>query len=350
MSSFPARPAALSALLLAGTVTLSSCAAFSDDGAAGDGSSDGTVSVAAAFYPLEFVASRVAGDRAQVEGLTSPGQEAHDAELSIQQTASLAEADLTIFLDGFQPTVDSAVEQGTGGAVLEVGETVGLRELGEEHSDEEHSDEEHSEDEAHSDEDAGHSDEEHSDEEAGHSEDDGHDHGAGDLDPHFWLDPMKMADLADAVAEELSAVDAEGAEEYTANAAELRAELEELDADYAAGLASCERDLVVVNHDAFGYLTKYDLELEAIAGLSPDSEPTAADIARLQDLIQDEGLTTVFSETLVSPETAETLASDAGVEADVLDPIEGLTDTTADEDYLSLMRANLEALRAANGC
>jgi zinc transport system substrate-binding protein len=322
MSSFPARPAALSALLLAGTVTLSSCAAFSDAGAAGDGSSDGTVSVAAAFYPLEYVASRVAGDRASVEGLTAPGQEAHDAELSIQQTATLAEADLTIFLDGFQPTVDAAVEQGTGGAVLEVGETVGLRELGEQHSDEE----------------------------AGHSEDDGHDHAAGDLDPHFWLDPMKMADLADAVAEELSAVDAEGAEEYAANAADLRAELEQLDADYTSGLASCERDLVVVNHDAFGYLTKYGLELEAIAGLSPDSEPTAADVARLQDLIEDEGVTTVFSETLVSPETAETLARDAGVEADVLDPIEGLADTTADEDYLSLMRANLEALRAANGC
>ena len=106
----------------------------------------------------------------------------------------------------------------------------------------------------------------------------------------------------------------------------------------------------MVNHDAFGYLTKYGLELEAIAGLSPDSEPTAADVARLQDLIEDEGVTTVFSETLVSPETAETLARDAGVEADVLDPIEGLADTTADEDYLSLMRANLEALRAANGC
>lgn len=328
MSPFPARPAALSALLLAGTVSLSSCAAFSDDGAAGNGSSDGTVTVAAAFYPLEFVASRVAGDRAVVEGLTSPGQEAHDAELSIQQTATLAEADLTVLLDGFQPTVDSAVEQGTGGAVLEAGEAVGLDELAEEHSD----------------------DESHSEDEDGHSEDDGHDHEAGDLDPHFWLDPMRMADLADAVAEELSAVDAEGAEEYAANAAELRAELEELDADYTSGLASCERDLVVVNHDAFGYLTKYDLELEAIAGLSPDSEPTAADIARLQDLIGDEGVTTVFSETLVSPETAETLARDAGVEADVLDPIEGLTDTTADEDYLSLMRANLDALRAANGC
>ena len=330
MSSLPARHAALTALLLAGTVGLSSCAAFSDDGAAGSGSDDGTVSVAAAFYPIQFVAERVAGDRAAVEGLTAPGQEAHDAELSIRQTALLSEADLTVYLDGFQPTVDSAVEQGTGGTVLEAGEAVGLMEFAEGE---------------------GHSEDGHADEEGeGHSEDDGHGHEDGDLDPHFWLDPLRMADLADAVAEELSEVDEEGAEEYAANAAALRTELEALDADFASGLASCERDLVVVNHDAFGYLTRYGLELEPIAGLSPDSEPTAADIARLQDLIGDEGVTTVFSETLVSPETAETLAQDAGVEAAVLDPVEGLTDTTADEDYLSLMRANLDSLRAANGC
>ena len=219
MSPFPARPAALSALLLAGAVSLSSCAAFSDDGAAGNGSSDGTVTVAAAFYPLEYVASRVAGDRAVVEGLTSPGQEAHDAELSIQQTATLAEADLTVFLDGFQPTVDSAVEQGTGGAVLEAGQAVGLDELAEEHSD----------------------DESHSEDEDGHSEDDGHGHEDGDLDPHFWLDPMRMADLGDAVAEELSAVDAEGAAEYAANAAELARRL----AAHRAGGAAAKQAVAV---------------------------------------------------------------------------------------------------------
>ena len=47
---------------------------------------------------------------------------------------------------------------------------------------------------------------------------------------------------------------------------------------------------------------------------------------------------------------ADTLASDLGLETAVLDPIEGLSDDTADEDYLSLMRANLAALQEANGC
>ena len=115
--------------------------------------------------------------------------------------------------------------------------------------------------------------------------------------------------------------------------------------------AGLERDVVVVSHDAFGYLgDRYGLDIHGIAGLSPDAEPGPADIAELQELIDAEGVTTVFSETLVSPATAETLAQDAGVGTDVLDPLEGLSDETADEDYLSIMRSNLASLQEANGC
>ncbi len=73
-------------------------------------------------------------------------------------------------------------------------------------------------------------------------------------------------------------------------------------------------------------------------------------LADLQRLIEDDGITTVFGERLASPRLTETLADDMGVRTAVLDPIEGLTDETADQDYLSLMRANLAALREANGC
>jgi zinc transport system substrate-binding protein len=107
---------------------------------------------------------------------------------------------------------------------------------------------------------------------------------------------------------------------------------------------------VVVSHDAFGYLSRFGLQIEGIAGLSPDAEPTPADLARIQDLIRTEGITTVFSEQLASPRLAETLADDLGVTTAVLDPIEGLSDETAGEDYLSLMRQNLAALEEANGC
>ncbi|MEQ4498133.1 metal ABC transporter substrate-binding protein [Nocardioides kribbensis] len=321
-------------------LALSSCAAFSDD--TGTASDDGDVTVAAAFYPLQFVAQRVAGDRTEVANLTKPGGEPHDLELSVGQTAEVAGADLVVYEADFQPAVDAAVEQNAEGATLDAAEVVGLEPFADEHSDEAHSEEEHSEEE-HSEEE--HADDAHSEEE--HAEEE-HDH--GDLDPHFWLDPVRLADLGDAVAEQLAEIDPDGAQTYTANAATLREDLESLDGELSEGLADCERSTIVVSHDAFGYLGKYGIEVEPIAGLSPDAEPTPADLARLQQIIDEDGITTVFSERLVSPALSESLARDKGIETAVLDPVEGLSDETADEDYLSLMRENLAALRTANGC
>lgn len=319
---------ALAALATCTAVVLTSgCAAFSDDKAGGPAPA-GELRVVAAFYPLQYVTQRVAGDRAEVTTLTGPGGEPHDLELAPRQTADISEADVLVFESGFQPAVDKSVEANAGDArTVDAAEVVDLVPLEEEHGDEEHGDEEHA-------------DEEHPEDEHGH----------GDLDPHFWQDPARMAVLGDAVADTLGEADPDHAEEYAANAEALRSDLEELDKSYTESLTGCERDTVVVSHDAFGYLEKYDLHFESINGLSPGSEPTPADLARLQDLIESDGITTVFAERLVSASLAESLASDAGVETDVLDPIEGLSDETAEEDYLSLMRANLRALTEANGC
>ena len=304
---------------LALVVALTGCAAFSDEA---PGSADG-VQVATAFYPLQYVAQRVAGDLATVENLTQPGAEPHDLELTVAETAAIAGADLVVHERDFQPGIDDAIAQNATGEVIDAAAAVGLEpfsEVGHEHGAEDHADDASVE----------------------------HDH--GDLDPHFWQDPLRMADLGDAVAAELGRADPGNADVYEANAGELRSDLESLDADYARGLASCERTTVVVSHDAFGYLGKYGLKMEPIAGLSPEAEPTPADLARLQGLIRDEGVTTVFSERLVSPRLSQTLADDMGIASAVLDPVEGLSDQTAGEDYLSLMRANLDALMRANGC
>lgn len=311
---------ALSSLAL----LVSGCSAFSDDPEA-----DGTVRVAAAFYPLAYVAERITeGTGARVDLLTQPGTEPHDLELTIKETADLSDADLVVYESDFQPAVDDAVEQNATGATLDAAEVVDpipFEESAEEH-------------------------EEHAEEEGEHAEEEGgHDHGHGDLDPHFWQDPLRVADLADAVADELADVDADHADAYRANAERLRADLTALDEDYTAGLADCERDTIVVSHDAFGYLEKYGLHIASIVGLSPDAEPTGAVLGELKELIATEGITTVFSEPL-KPALGESFADDLGLTNGVLDPVEGLTDATADEDYLSLMEANLQALATANGC
>lgn len=345
----PRRSARVPALAVAATVALtgalSGCGALGLGDDAGASGGDGQLDdVVAAFYPLQYAAQRVAGDEVEVSNLVSPGGEPHDLELSVEQTGRVADADLIVYLSDFQPSVDGAVEQSAGDAALDVGPSVDLRandETEEEHA--EHSEEGHSGDEH-----AGETAEEH----AEHADEEGeeHDHDHGEFDPHFWLDPLRLADAGDAIAERLGELDPDAAETFEANAADLRTDLEALDTEFADGLASCERDLVVVNHDAFGYLTKYGLEFASIVGLTPDAEPTPAALAELQTVIADEGITTVFAERLASPQAAESLANDTGLAAEVLDPIEGLTDQTADEDYLSLMRANLATLSAANGC
>lgn len=297
----------LAAAAIAGTLLVSvttGCAAFTDDSAT---SADG-VEVAAAFYPLQYVTDRVAGDHASVENLTAPGGEPHDLELNPKETGEVAQADLVVYEGGFQPSVDDAVDENASGATLDVATVVDLVPF--------------------------------------------RDHGvdSDEIDPHFWQDPLLLADVGDAVADQLADVDPTHADDYRANADDLRGDLEALDQEYADGLAGCERTTIVVSHDAFGYLQRYGLTMDAILGLSPDSEPTPADLARLQDVIREDGVTTVFSETLASPESADALANDMGVRSEVLDPIEGLSDETAGEDYLSLMRANLSALEEANGC
>ncbi|WP_122818079.1 metal ABC transporter substrate-binding protein [Nocardioides pantholopis] len=313
--SFPYRVAATALAVLA-VPALAGCGAFSEDG----GGSDGKPVIAAGLYPLQYVAERVAGDAFEVENLTTPGGEPHDLTLDVGETATVADSALLVHVGGLQPSVDEAAEEIAGGEVLDAATVVDLLPFdqdGHEHGEDDHGD-------------------------------DGHDH--GEDDPHFWLDPLRMADLGDAIAERLAEIDPDGAEDFERNAADLRADLEQLDAEYAEGLADCAVTTVVTNHDAFGYLEKYGLHLESITGLSPDAEPSPAALAELQHLIETEQITTVFSESLVSAKSAETLADDAGVRTEVLDTVEGLSDETADEDYLSLMRRNLAKLQEANSC
>ena len=287
--------AAVASLLVA--VGLTGCSPASHD-------ADGRVSIAASFYPLAWVSEQIAPG-ADVTALTRPGLEPHDVELTFGQTVDLAKADLVVYERGFQPAVDQGVANDAEGTALDVGPVAGLQDFASD---------------------------------------------PGQVDPHFWQDPLKLSAVAGAVARELGRIDPAHAASYDARAASLQRRLVVLDRDYRTGLADCVRHTVVTSHDAFGYLARYGIRVAPITGLAPGAEPTPADLARLQQLIHDEGITTVFSETLASPAAADALAHDLGVRSEVLDPIEGLSDATAGQTYLTLMRRNLAALKEANGC
>lgn len=177
-------------------------------------------------------------------------------------------------------------------------------------------------------------------------------HVQGD-DPHIWLDPTLMGSIVDIVASALASADPAHAVEFTTRAAALRGEVTALDGRYRSGLATCQRKEIVTSHEAFGRMAaRYGLTQRAITGLSPEAEPDPARLAALTDLIKRDGVTTVFTEELVSPRVADTLAREAHVRTEVLSPIEGLTndEVAKGESYITLMDSNLAKLRTALAC
>ena len=162
-----------------------------------------------------------------------------------------------------------------------------------------------------------------------------------------------MAEIVRRVERELTDADPDGRAVYERNAQRLLADLEALDSRYAQGLERCERRVIVSGHEAFGHLAaRYGLRQEGVAGLSPDAEPDAERLGDLTDLVAKLGVTVVFTENLVSPRIADTLAREAGVTTETLNPLEGLTDRQLRKGatYLTVMDQNLAKLRRALGC
>jgi zinc transport system substrate-binding protein len=265
-------------------------------GCGGAGSDKHTV--VAAFYPLAYAAERIGGPSFHVVNLTPPGAEPHDLELTPKTVARIEQAGIVVYLShGFQPAVSKAVEQARGTRV-DVLAGLPLR--------------------------------------AGSGEE------GLTADPHVWLDPILFSRVVTTIGAALHRP-----------SATLVADLRRLDRDYRAGLRHCARHEIVTSHAAFGYLAqRYGLRQVAITGLTPESEPSARDLANVVRLVRRTHATTVFFETLVSPRLAETVAREVGAKTSVLDPIEGLTPSEQKEGatYLTLMRRDLAALRRALGC
>lgn len=285
---------ALSCLLLAGAVLTAGCADWPDGRESGS-----KPAVVAGFYPLAEIVRRVGEDLVRVTDLTPSGAEPHDLDLDSRQVDAIEDAVVVLYIGGgFQPALERAAERASG-------IKVDLLEA------------------------------------------------ADRDDPHIWLDPVRMKALVEQVRDALVVADRNRRGYYEQAARRYLVELAELEADFRDGLADCERRTIVTAHDAFGHLARrYGLQQEAITGLAPESEPDPRRLSELAGLVRRGGITTVFTEALVAPDVAETLAREAGVRTAVLDPIEGLTPAqrSAGASYQSVMRENLAALREALGC
>ena len=275
------------------------------------GGSTSTLSIVAAFYPVQEAAERVGGHLVDVTNLTAPGVEPHDLELAPDQVEAIATADVVLYLgEGFQPAVQDAMGDAEGVTVDLLGGMQTVQPP------------------------------------AGSEE-------GLYVDPHVWLDPLLYATMVDEVRAALARAGPSHASTFATNADAFEREIAGLDDAIRSGLADCQRHLIVTNHAAFGYLaSEYGLTQDAISGLAPDAEPSAQRLSQLKDLVERDGVTTIFTEDLVSPKVAQTLAEEAGVRTAVLHTLEGLTneEIAAGDDYGSQMRENLVALESALGC
>ena len=325
-------------------LALSACSPSASTG--GKASKDSTLTVMASFYPLKYLAEKVGGEHVTVTSLTPDGAEPHDLELSPKMVDSLASADAVVYLAGFQGAVDEAIEQHAPTTVIDVSSAAQLVAID---STSNHPGEDEGTDEAQS------GEAQSGKAQSGEAADHDHEHANHDhhhdmsMDPHFWLDPARMANAATLVGDKLAEADPTNAETYKANAKALNEELTSLGDNLVAKTSTCQIKTFVTAHTAFGYLAdRTGLTQVGISGLDPESSPSPARLAEIGKIAKDQGVTTIFTEALIDPKVAQTLADDLGISTAVLDPIESQTDSS--KDYAAVMNDNIDALTKANNC
>ena len=279
-------------------------------------SEDGKLNIVTTFYPVYEFTKQVAGDEANVDLLVKAGTEVHDYEPSARDIARIQEADVFVYenenmetwVHDIEESIDTSkvsVIRATEGMLLLPGS-----EEGENHD---------------------------------HSEE-GHSH---PYDPHVWLSPARAITLVETIRDSLVAKYPEKKDTFETNAAAYIEKLDALDTKYSETLSAAKQKYFVTQHTAFAYLAlDYGLKQVSITGVAADEDPTPSRLAELTDYIKKYGIKYIYFEENASKSVAETLANETGVQLDVLNPLESLTDEDMKngKDYISVMEDNLTAL------
>ena len=268
--------------------------------------------VVTSFYPLYFFAQQIGSDRAAVTNIVPAGAEPHDYEPTAQDMAQMEKSRLIVVNGGGLEAWSDRLAKNISAkntTIVVAGEGLLTREMRE--------------------------------------------NGAVTTDPHIWLDPVLAKKMAERIALGFEAVDPEHAAFYRENAGRLLEQLDDLDATYRSGLQACAEKNIITSHSAFGYVAaEYGFNQVSIAGLSPDAEPSSAELANIVQFAKVNHVRYIFFERLASPKLSQTIATEVGAETLVLNPIEGLSDEeiARGEDYFSVMRENLAHLQTALQC
>lgn len=280
--------------------------------------SPGKIHAVATFYPVYEFTKAVLGDEGDVDLLIKAGTEVHGFEPSTKNLTTIQDADVFVYADDnmetWAPDLTKSIDTNKVKVIKMTGDML-LMAGGEEH-----------------------------DHDHGHGEE-GHHH---EFDPHVWLSPYRTLRLIENIKEDLSSAYPDKAKVFEKNADAYLKKVKALDAKYQEVLSAAKQKSFVTQHAAFGYLAlDYGLNQISITGVSAESEPTAQRLAELTTYVKDQGISYIYFEENASAVVSETLAKEAGVKTEVLNPLESLTKAQMDkgEDYLSVMESNLKALQ-----
>ncbi len=258
--------------------------------------------IAASFYPMAEFTRAVGGEHVEVMIMVPDGVEPHDWEPSPRELTRLGRSQIFVYNGIVEPWAEQALEALSERNIFSVQAGKELYERN------------------------------------------------GKVDPHVWVSPKRAVVEVQRITDALCRTDEVHAEDYQRNSAKYIAELQYLDKQLVDLGKNSRHKVFITAHAAFGHLASdYGLQQLAIAGISPDAEPTPAALQKLAKVVKDKEIKYIFFETLATPKTAQVLAAETGVQTAVLDPVEGLDKDGREQglNYIKIMQANIEALKKA---
>lgn len=275
------------------------------------------VKIAASTFSLYDISKNIAADSAEVFMIVPFGVDIHSYEPTPKQMINILKSDLVIYSGaGLEPWINKFEFKNK---TLDMSSHVKLINLN---------------DDAHE-----------------HSHDEHHRHGG--TDPHYWLDIDNMIIATKQITKELTELFPQNKEAYLKNRDAYIAMLKKLDNEYSRKLSSCALDTIIVNHNAFSYpARRYGFKVEALSGLSPEAEPSAKNMMKLIRHVKEHNISTIFFESFISDKAIKSIAKEAGVTCDVLQPLGNITANEAKSglSYKDIMKINLEKISKALGC
>lgn len=307
--------------------------------------SNGKLNVYASVYPIYDFTKKIGGDKINLSMLTKPGEEPHHYEPSSDDIKNLSKADLFIYNGaGLESFTDKIIESNPDLKTCQASEGVDLIKATHDH--------EHDHDCCQNSDDADHNHNHENENNHNHEAKENHssheeEHHHGMYDPHTWLSIKNAKIEMENIKNKLSEIDPDNASYYQKNFDKYAKMCDDLDKEYSQKISVLPNRVMVVSHQAFGYLCgDYGLSQVPIKNISNEDEPDAQTMAQIIDYIKKNNIKYICVEEMTSTKIADTIKAETGAQIKVLSPVETLTQEQMDkgEDYFSIMENNLKIL------